>query len=113
MFLTHDMAAAFGDWLECRRIQRALVAEIPSLAGAITPDGERPLLRIRRPAGDAVIVARACDDTAGRWIIGIPMRPAPILHDTDTWDEAVHIVLDVLGQPGAGTAADGFGKDGE
>jgi len=109
MFLTHDMADAFGDWLECRRIQRALVAAMPGLAEAITADGERPLLRIRRPGRGTLIVAKASDENAGRWIIGVPSGPSPILHDADSWEAAVDIVLSAVGEPGADAASDGTG----
>ena len=101
MFLTHDMADAFGDWLECRRIQRALEA--------ITADGERPLLRIRRPGRGTLIIARASDENAGRWIIGVPTRPTPVLHDADSWEAAVDIVLSAVGEPGADATSDAIG----
>ncbi|ATG51414.1 hypothetical protein CFK38_07645 [Brachybacterium vulturis] len=99
MFFTHDIADAFGDWLERGHIQRALIAALPELADAITPDEQRPLLWIRRPAGDTLIVARAADDAAGRWIVGIPDQPAPTLHDVDSPDEVVDIVRDALARP--------------
>ena len=113
MFLTHDMADAFGDWLECRRIQRALVAAMPSLAEAITADGERPLLRIRRPGRGTLIIARASDENAGRWLIGVPAHPAPLLHDADTWEAAVDIVLSAVGEPGADAVSEGTGDPDE
>lgn len=113
MFLTHDMADAFGDWLECSRIQRVLIAALPDLADAITPDDERPLLRIRRPSGDALIVARASDDATGRWIVGVPGQPAPVLHHIDSPEEVVGIVLGALGQPGTDAGRDPAGNPGE
>ena len=109
MFLTHDMADAFGDWLECRRIQRALVTAMPDLAEAITVDSERPLLRIRRPGRGTLIIARASDENAGRWIIGVPTRPTPVLHDADSWEVAVDIVLSAVGEPGADATSDAIG----
>lgn len=98
MQLTHDMAEAFGDWLELDRIQRALLGARPQLSDALVPDAERPLLQIRYPGGGQLLVARAADDTTGRWIVGVPGHPAPVLHDVDSTEEVVGIVLDALEQ---------------
>lgn len=96
MHLTRDMVEAFGDWLELGRIQRALVDARPELAEALVLDAERPLLQIRCPGGGALLVARAADDSAGRWIVGVPARPEPVLHDADSPEEAVRAALEVL-----------------
>lgn len=96
MLLTPDMADAFGDWLALDQIRRALTAARPGLADALVPDEERPLLRILRSEGDALIVARSAEDAAGRWIVGIPGRPDPVLHEVGAQAEVVGIVLDVL-----------------
>lgn len=96
MHLTHDMAEAFGDWLELDRIQRALLDARPDLDGAFVLDAERPLLQIHRPEGGLLLVARAADDTVGRWIVGMPGLTEPVLHDADSADETVGIVLDAL-----------------
>lgn len=113
MFLTHDMADAFGDWLECHRLRRTLIAALPELADAVNIDDHRPLLRIRRPVGDALIIARAADDSAGLWIVGIPDQPAPAVHDANSPEVVVGIVLGALGYPGAdpfGDTADNAGE---
>ena len=90
------MADSFGDWLELGHIQRALIAALPELAESISRDAQRPLLRIRRPGEEALIIARAADDANGRWIVGIPDQPAPALYDADSIEEVISIVLDTL-----------------
>lgn len=101
MHFTHDMAEAFGDWLALDRIQGALIDARPELDGAFVLDAERPLLRIQRPDGGLLLIARAADATAGRWIVGMPGRPEPVLHDTDSPDEVVSVALDALEQGSA------------
>lgn len=99
MLLTSDMADSFGDWLELGHIQRALIASLPELSESISHDAHRPLLRIRRPGGEALIIARAADDANGRWIVGFPAHPAPVLRDADSLEEVISIVLSALGRP--------------
>lgn len=98
MHLTHDMAEAFGDWLELDRIQSALVDARPTLDGALVLDAERPLLQIQRPGGGALLIARSAEESIGRWIVGVPGRAGPVLHDTDSTEEVVSVVLDALDQ---------------
>lgn len=98
-FLTDGMADAFGDWLERDRIQRALIAACPELGDAITHDELRPLLTIRRAGGDTLLVARSTEGDAGRWIIGVPAHPDPVLHEADSVDEVVSVVMDALEPP--------------
>lgn len=93
MHFTHDMAEAFGDWLELERIRRALLAARPEFDDALVLDVERPLLRIQRPRRSPLLVARAAEDIAGRWIIGIPSTPAPILREASSCEGVVDIVL--------------------
>lgn len=101
MHFTHDMAEAFGDWLELDRIQDALLDARPELDGAFARDAARPLLRIERPAGGALVVARSAEEGAERWIVGIPGGQSPVLHDVNTLDEVVAIVLHTLQSPPA------------
>ena len=98
MHFTHEMAEAFGDWLELDRIQSALLKARPELDGTFVLDAERPLLQIHRPEGELLLVARAADDARGRWIVGVPSRTEPVLHDADSVKETVGAVLDALGR---------------
>lgn len=96
MHLTPDMAEAFGDWLELDRIRDALVASRPELADDLALDAGRPLLRVRRPGRGALLVARAAEDSVGRWIVGASGRSEPVLHDVDAPEEVVTLVLEAL-----------------
>ncbi|MDN6330577.1 MAG: hypothetical protein L0J84_14720 [Brachybacterium sp.] len=106
MHLTPSMAEAFGDWLELDRIQSALVDARPDLDGAFVLDAERPLLQTQRAGGGALLVARAVEGSAGRWIVGIPGRPDPELHEVDTQAEVVEIVLETLERSSTPTTKD-------
>ena len=106
MHLTHDMAEAFGDWLELDRIQSALVDARPTLDGALFLDAERPLLQIQRPGGGALLIARSAEESIGRWIVGVPGRAGPVLHEVDTQAEVVEIVLETLERSSTPTTKD-------
>lgn len=99
MLLNLDMADAFVDWLDLTRLQRALITARPGLDGAVILDELRPLLRARRPAGAALLVARTAQEDADRWLVGIPRRPDPVLHQAGTTDEMAQIVLAALEDP--------------
>lgn len=96
MRLSREMAAAFGDWLELERIRRALLAARPALADTLVLDEERPLLRVPRPDGEAVIVARIDEAGAAPWVIGVPGPQSPALIDAHTPDEVISLVLELL-----------------
>lgn len=100
MLLTPGMAEAFGDQLECESLRRALVAALPEAAGTVTVDEARPLLRIARASGGALLVARAAEEADGRWLVGIPATPDPILHATATQQGVLEIVLPLLARGG-------------
>lgn len=106
MHFTRDMADSFGDWLERDRIQQALVSARPELADAMAPDDHRPLLRIRRPRGGTLIVARVIDGPEARWVVGVPDRSAPTLLDAGSPDEVVRIVVATLDGPDPGLQQD-------
>ncbi|GAA4523695.1 hypothetical protein GCM10023160_14170 [Brachybacterium paraconglomeratum] len=96
MRFTPDMAAAFGDWLELDLIRRALVAARPELDGVLTPDARRPLLRIPRPDGGLAVVARMSDAERAPWVVGIAGGSAPMLHEFDSLNDVVALVLHLL-----------------
>lgn len=95
MFLTPDQVAAFGDWLERERIRQDLIAARPELAERIELDELRPLLRILRCRGSAVLVARLDDSAPTPWVVGVPGPPA-VVHDVATRAELVRRVLGAL-----------------
>lgn len=97
MLFTRDMADAFGDWLERDQIHRALVSARPQLGDSLVLDEERPLLRILRPRGADVLVAKTAEESAAGWIVGIPDPRSPTLHEPDSLEELVERVLDALG----------------
>lgn len=103
MQLTPDMADSFGDWLERDLIQHGLVSARPELADSIVPDEHRPLLRILRPGGGPLIIARVIDGSEARWVVGVPDRSAPTLLDAGSPDEVVRIVVATLDGPNSGT----------
>lgn len=98
MLLTRDDADAFGDWLALDRLRTALLSARPALDGSLVLDPARPLLRIHGPGDGAVIVARSVEDIDGRWIVGVPGHPSPLLHDVDSEEDAAAAVLDALAQ---------------
>lgn len=101
MRFTHDMAVAFGDWLERDGIRHALVAARPELADLLILDQHRPLLRIPRLTGGSVVVARMAEAEAAPWIVGVTAASAPALHGVDTAAEAVALALELLARPAA------------
>lgn len=106
MLFTPEMAEAFGDRLECTRLQHALAAALPEVAGAVTVDDARPLLRIARAGGGALLVARAADEADGRWLVGIPGAPDPVVRAAGSPQEVLEIVrrvMDGTGDPDGGT----------
>lgn len=98
MRFTPALADAFGDWLERDRIRRALLAARPELAAVIRADEERPLLRILRPAGGTVLVAKTSEGAQSQWVVGVPGPPAPALHEPGSDEEIVRVVLDAVGE---------------
>lgn len=96
MRFTQDMTSAFGEWLECDRIRRALLEARPDIASRTTLDPQRPMLRIVRAEGD-VVVARAEADGPTAWIVGIAATPEPVLHDVSSAASATALVLTLLG----------------
>lgn len=96
MLFTHDMAAAFGDWLERERIRDALVRARPELDGRLMLDEERPLLRIPLPHGAGIVVAKTDGESSAGWVLGIPHPQSPALHETSSLGELVGRVLEVL-----------------
>ncbi|MGP9538852.1 hypothetical protein ACT3SP_12625 [Brachybacterium sp. AOP43-C2-M15] len=98
MRFTPGLAVAFGDWLECDRIRRDLVAARPEIAASSQLDPERPLLRIRRPDG-VVVVARRGEEGSPAWLVGSSASPAPVLRAADTPEAAVALALDLLARP--------------
>lgn len=105
MRLSREMATAFGDWLELDRIRRALLAARPLLVGTLVLDEERPLLRVPRSTGEAVIVARIDEAGATPWVVGVPGDRPPVLLDAGTPDEVVMLVLQALGDPASSETA--------
>lgn len=103
MRFTRGLADVFGDQLEQDRIRRALIAARPALAERGHADGERPLLRILRRRGAAVLVAKTSEGPTGaQWVVGVPGTPAPTLHEAGTCEDIVRLVLDAV--DGAETA---------
>ena len=96
MDITRNMADSFGDWLERDRIQQALVSARPELADAMSPDDHRPLLRVRRPGAGTLLVARVTERSGTHWGVGVPGQPSPTLHEAESPDDAVTIVLAAL-----------------
>lgn len=101
MLLNADQVAAFGDWLERDRIRLDLIAARPELADRIELDDARPLLRILRPRRAAVLVARTDAVGSSAWVVGVPDRPAPRVHDAPTREVLVRRVLEALEDAGA------------
>lgn len=99
MLLNPEMADAFGDWLDLTRLRRMLTTTRPSLDGAVSLDSLRPLMRIQRRDGDALLVARTAEEGSARWLVGVPHQSGPVLHEADTTDGAAQIVLAELDGP--------------
>lgn len=97
MRFTPDMTSAFGEWLECDRIRRALIRAHPDIAARATLDPHRPMLRIVRAEGD-VVVARTDDGDPAGWIVGIAATPDPVLHEVTSTKSATTLVLRLLEQ---------------
>ncbi|HJG53407.1 MAG TPA: hypothetical protein K8U89_15280 [Brachybacterium faecium] len=95
MRFTPALAASFGDWLECDAIRRALLAELPDLAPTVELHPQRPLLRIPRAEGP-VIVARVDEADTMPWVVGVVAAREPTLHEVETAEAAVELVLEIL-----------------
>ena len=95
MRFTPALAASFGDWLECDAIRRALLVERPDLAPSVELDPQRPLLRIPRTDGP-VIVARVEEADAMPWVVGVVTETEPTLHEVETAEAAVDLLLEIL-----------------
>lgn len=113
MRFTRALADVFGDQLEQDRIRRALIVARPALAELVHADGERPLLRIPRPRGADVLVAKTSEGPAGsQWVVGVPGAPAPTLHEAGNCEDIVRLVLaavdgaEVAEEPDPAGAAD-------
>ncbi|MDN6303958.1 MAG: hypothetical protein L0J57_13070 [Brachybacterium sp.] len=96
MLFTRSMADAFGDWLERERIHDALVGARPELSGRLVLDADRPLLRVPLVDGTIMLVAKTHAETEAGWVLGIPHRHSPTLHETRSLGERVERVLQVL-----------------
>lgn len=96
MHFSRDMTDAFADWLERDRIQRALIAARPGLAHTMVLDEVRPLLRIPSSDGGFIVVAKTFEGAATQWVVGVPARPEPIIHEPGSRDEIVRTVIDQL-----------------
>lgn len=100
MRFTRDMADAFGDWLERERIRRALVTARPELADSLELDEERPLLRVPLTDGESILIAKTDEEPMAPWVVGIPDRRSPTVHETTSLGEIVRWVLEVFERRG-------------
>ena len=101
MFPSDHSAEALFDRLERDWIQCALLAARPDLEDAMVLEEDRPLIRIPAPRRGSILVAKIDDGAMAQWIVGIPDRPDPSIHEPDSREELVRIVLDALSGPGA------------
>ncbi|HJB09226.1 MAG TPA: hypothetical protein H9786_01645 [Candidatus Brachybacterium merdavium] len=100
MFPSDHSAEAFFDRLERDWIRCALVAARPDLEDAMVLEGERPMIRIPSPHRGAILVAKTDDGPTAQWIVGVPGRPDPSIHEPGSGEELVRIVLAALEGPG-------------
>lgn len=94
-----DIAEALIDWLERDRIQCALIAARPDLKDALVLEDARPMIKVPHPGGGFVLVAKTAEGEATQWVVGIPGRPEPTLHEPGSDQEIVQIVLAELDRP--------------
>ena len=95
MFFTHRAAEALGDWLECESIRQSLLEARPDLASRIMLHPHRPMLRIRRQAGD-LLIAKMRESEPAPWLVGSRGGPSEGLQEVATPSAVSLLVLSLL-----------------
>lgn len=62
-------------------------------------DAQRPLLRIPLQGGGMVLAARMAGSESSPWTVGISGSPSPMIHELDSADAVVALMLTLLEPP--------------
>ena len=95
LLFTPGMTDAFRDWLRCDAIRQTLLEARPEMATDLAIHPHRPMLWIRRPAGN-LIIARMHETEHFPWLVGIVAGSSPVLHDVADSEAVTALVFKLL-----------------
>ena len=95
LLFTPDMTEAFRDWLRCDSIRQTLLEARPEMATDLAIHPHRPMLWIRRPAGN-LLIARMHETERYPWLVGIVAGSSPVLHDVADSEAVTALIFKLL-----------------